>query len=140
MHFSPHMQLWQAYTVLFVFLAFLIPCLWVAYIWDQIIDPHYESDSIAIPDQRLLRLFYFASKKITTLFILRTPIFVIVALLFVTTAILDVVSSGHTCIHIFDLLHPFLVFSGYDQMSAGISKGIWVAAVCTIKVMQCAFK
>ena len=87
------MQLWQAYTVLFVFLAFLIPCLWVAYIWDQIIDPHYESDSIAIPDQRLLRLFYFASKKITTLFILRTPIFVIVALLFVTTAILDVVSG-----------------------------------------------
>ena len=104
MHFSPHMQLWQAYTVLFVFLAFLIPCLWVAYIWDQIIDPHYESDSIAIPDQRLLRLFYFASKKITTLFILRTPIFVIVALLFVTTAILDVV-SGHTCIFLICFIH-----------------------------------
>ena len=78
--------------MLFVLLALLIPCLWVSYIWDQIIDPHYESDSIAVPDHRLLRLFYMASKKITGRFLLRTPIFIVVALLFVAFGILDIVS------------------------------------------------
>ena len=86
------MPLWSAYTVLFVLLALLIPCLWVSYIWDQIIDPHYESDSIAVPDHRLLRLFYMASKKITGRFFLRTPIFIVVALMFVAFGILDIVS------------------------------------------------
>lgn len=87
------MYLWSAYTILFVMLALMIPCLWVAYIWDQIIDPHYESDSIAIPDHRLLRAFYFAAKKITSNFLMRTPIFVIVSVLFVVTAVIDVVSQ-----------------------------------------------
>lgn len=72
----------------------MIPCLWVAYIWDQIIDPHYESDNIAVPQNRLLRYCYTASKRITTQFWLRTPIFVIVSLLFVVTAVIDVVSRA----------------------------------------------
>ena len=77
---------------MFVLLALLIPCLWVTYIWDQIIDPHYESDTIPIPDHRLLRCFYYASKKITGRFLLRTPIFIIIALLFVAFGVLDIVS------------------------------------------------
>ena len=89
--YSFHVHLWTTYTVLFVFLTLLIPCLWVSYIWDQIIDPHYESDNIAIPDHRLLKLFYFASRKITSNFWWRTPIFFIIAALFVTASVLDVV-------------------------------------------------
>lgn len=34
--FSPHIPLWLEYTVLFVFLVALLPCLWVSYIWDQV--------------------------------------------------------------------------------------------------------
>ena len=90
--FSSHVTFWSAYTVMFVLLALLIPCLWVTYIWDQIIDPHYESDTIPIPDHRLLRCFYYASKKITGRFLLRTPIFIIIALLFVAFGVLDIVS------------------------------------------------
>lgn len=74
-----------------MFLTLLIPCLWVSYIWDQIIDPHYESDNIAVPDHRLLKVFYFASRKITSNFWWRTPIFFIIAALFVTASVLDVV-------------------------------------------------
>lgn len=85
------MTLWTEYTVLFAFLALLMPCLWVSYIWEQIIDPHYESDNIAIPEHRILRFFYSASKKINTSLVARTTIFFIVAVLFVTTAVLDVV-------------------------------------------------
>lgn len=33
---SPHIPLWFEYTVLFVFLILLLPCLWVSYIWDQV--------------------------------------------------------------------------------------------------------
>ena len=80
---------------MFVLLALLIPCLWVTYIWDQIIDPHYESDTIPIPDHRLLRCFYYASKKITGRFLLRTPIFIIIALLFVAFGVLDIVSISY---------------------------------------------
>ena len=82
---------WWAYTALFVLLALLIPCMWIAYIWDQVIDPHYESDSIAIPDNCIIRLFYFSSKKITNHFVLRMPIFITVALLFAAFSILDIV-------------------------------------------------
>ncbi len=90
--FSTHVNLWAEYTALFVFLAILIPCLWVAYIWEQIIDPHYESDSIAIPDHKLLRFFYSAAKKINTSLLTRTIIFFIVAGLIVTSSVIDVVS------------------------------------------------
>ncbi len=90
---SAHVKLWIEYTILFVFLSMLIPCLWVAYIWEQIIDPHYESDSIAIPDHKLLRLFYSAAKKINTSLLIRTVIFFIVATLIVTSAVIDVVST-----------------------------------------------
>lgn len=72
-----------------------MPCLWVSYIWEQVIDPHYESDNIAIPDHRVLRFFYSASKKINTSLLARTLIFIVVAVLFVTTAVLDVVSYLH---------------------------------------------
>ena len=109
------MPLWSAYTVLFVLLALLIPCLWVSYIWDQIIDPHYESDSIAVPDHRLLRLFYMASKKITGRFFLRTPIFIVVALLFVAFGILDIVSIYNSLFEISKSNH-FVLFAGYHHV------------------------
>jgi hypothetical protein len=111
--------LWSAYTVLFVLLALLIPCLWVSYIWDQIIDPHYESDSIAVPDHRLLRLFYMASKKITGRFFLRTPIFIVVALLFVFLGVLDIVRiDTFLCIRKLNwrLLHHFVTVAGYHHV------------------------
>ena len=44
-----HLALWTEYTFLFVILSLLLPCLWVSYIWDQIIDPHYEMDEIEAP-------------------------------------------------------------------------------------------
>ena len=109
------MPLWSAYTVLFVLLALLIPCLWVSYIWDQIIDPHYESDSIAVPDHRLLRLFYMASKKITGRFFLRTPIFIVVALLFVAFGILDIVSIYNSLFEI-SKSNNFVLFAGYHHV------------------------
>lgn len=101
--------------MLFVLLALLIPCLWVSYIWDQIIDPHYESDSIAVPDHRLLRLFYMASKKITGRFFLRTPIFIVVALLFVAFGILDIVSIYNSLFEISKSNH-FVLFAGYHHV------------------------
>lgn len=111
------MHLWTAYTVLFVLLALMIPCLWVAYIWDQIIDPHYESDNIAIPEHRLLRAFYTASKRITTQFCLRTPIFVIVSLLFVVTAVIDVVRELENPVVLsLSKLPAFCPPVGYHQM------------------------
>ena len=36
------------YTIAFVMLSTLIPCLWVSYIWDQTIDPHYDYEARAI--------------------------------------------------------------------------------------------
>lgn len=54
-HFSPHLPLWFVYTFFFVFLVLLLPCLWVSYIWDQIIDPHYEMDQIEEPQNSVIR-------------------------------------------------------------------------------------
>lgn len=92
----PHIPLWIEYTVLFVFLSLLLPCLWVSYIWDQIIDPHYENDNIAEPNHRLLRFFYHAAKKINTSLVTRTVIYIVVAVLIITSALLDVTTA--TCL------------------------------------------
>lgn len=91
--FSQHIPLWLEYTFLFVFLVLLLPCLWVSYIWDQIIDPHYEMDQIQEPESRLLRLFYRMAKRINTSLTARTSIFGVVAALVVTSALLDVVRT-----------------------------------------------
>jgi len=90
---SPHIPLWFEYTGLFVLLVLLLPCLWVSYIWDQIIDPHYDQDDIEEPESDLLRWFYRAAKRINTNLAARTSIFSVVALLVVTSAVLDVVSN-----------------------------------------------
>ena len=110
------MALWAVYTAFFVFLSILLPCLWVSYIWDQIIDPHYDLDSIDPPEDSMLRylmaqeststivefwtlllfrFFYLQTNKITASLGMRTLIFVIVAGMVVTSAFLDVVRSIH---------------------------------------------
>ena len=59
----------------------------------QIIDPHYELDMIAEPDSKLLRWFYRMARRINTSLAARTTIFLAVAALVGTSAILDVVSE-----------------------------------------------
>lgn len=100
---SQHIPLWLEYTVVFVFLVLLLPCLWVSYIWDQIIDPHYE-DRVEEPDSRLLRSFYRAAKRINASLAARTSIFLAVAVLIVTSALLDVVRSARK---LFSFFFPF---------------------------------
>ena len=43
-----HLPLILAFTVIFVFLVSLLPCLWVSFIWDSIIDPHHEYETIEV--------------------------------------------------------------------------------------------
>ena len=132
-NFSFHVELWITYTVLFVFLTLLIPCLWVSYIWDQIIDPHYESDNIAVPDHRLLKVFYFASRKITSNFWWRTPIFFIIAALFVTASVLDVVFVPPPSRHNHSCLISFFFYLGPHTVLTRISKGKSHSSCCSLR-------
>ena len=94
---SFNVDLWAEYTFLFVLLTLLLPCFWVAYIWEEIIDPHYESESIPEPEHRILRFFYSISGPITRSLGIRTLIYIIISCLFVTTAVTDVVSNSQCC-------------------------------------------
>ena len=89
---SFNVHLWTEYTVLFVMLTLLIPCFWVTFIWEEIIDPHYESENIPVPENRVLRFFYGISRPITEHLSIRTIIYIVISSLFVTTAVTDVVS------------------------------------------------
>ncbi len=90
---SPHLPLWFEYTAFFVFLVLMLPCLWISYVWDQIIDPEYNMDpeEIPSPDSSFLRWFYMRAKQINTSLKFRTMVFLAVAILAVTSAVLDVV-------------------------------------------------
>ena len=105
---SFNVDLWAEYTFLFVLLTLLLPCFWVAYIWEEIIDPHYESESIPEPEHRILRFFYSISGPITRSLGIRTLIYIIISCLFVTTAVTDVVSNCQTLRHssLWSTLHP----------------------------------
>ena len=58
----------------------------------QIIDPHYETDILQQPENRLLKMFYNASKQINMSMGIRHLIFVAIVALVVYSAVLDVVS------------------------------------------------
>ncbi|CAB4062181.1 E4.6.1.1 [Lepeophtheirus salmonis] len=76
----PHIHLWIVYIALFLFLILLLPSLWVSYIWDQIVDPHYESmeDDINLePPFAGLRAFYHISRRISGSWVTRNFIFVV---------------------------------------------------------------
>ena len=88
-----HYILWIEYTVLFVLLVALMPCLWVSYIWDQMIDPHYDYDNIQQPDHWLLRHLYGMALKISGNLGWRVFIYTMVCSLVILSAILDVVSE-----------------------------------------------
>ena len=45
-----HLELFVSFTVIFVFLVSLLPCLWISFIWDSIIDPHHEYETIEVSD------------------------------------------------------------------------------------------
>ena len=106
---SFNVHLWTEYTVLFVMLTLLIPCFWVTFIWEEIIDPHYESENIPVPENRVLRFFYGISRPITEHLSIRTIIYIVISSLFVTTAVTDVVSII--------LLHFLVSFSYLSDFS-----------------------
>ena len=74
--FRPHVYLWLAYMVTYTVLLALMPCTWISYIWDQvinlpiiitiiiiniiiqIIDPEFDLENIEQPDNRLINAFY----------------------------------------------------------------------------------
>lgn len=87
-------ELWIEYTVLFVILTLLLPCFWVTFIWEEIIDPHYESESIPLPEHRILRFFYSISGRITQNLAIRNLIYIVISGLFITSAVRDVVGAG----------------------------------------------
>ncbi|XP_023319662.1 adenylate cyclase type 2 [Eurytemora carolleeae] len=87
----PHVVLWVLYVLLFVVLVFLIPCTWISYIWDQIIDPQFDLDYIAQPDNAIIKFFYQASGKLNTKSLHRNIIFVFVSIMIVFSAIMDIV-------------------------------------------------
>ncbi|XP_040564201.1 adenylate cyclase type 4 isoform X2 [Lepeophtheirus salmonis] len=92
----PHIHLWIVYIALFLFLILLLPSLWVSYIWDQIVDPHYESmeDDINLePPFAGLRAFYHISRRISGSWVTRNFIFVVVSFLIMISSVIDVVTT-----------------------------------------------
>jgi hypothetical protein len=63
------------------------------FLFSQIIDPHYENDSVQQPENRLLRVFYNASKLINVNMWIRHAIFLVVVTLVISSAVLDVVRA-----------------------------------------------
>ncbi|TRY75805.1 hypothetical protein TCAL_07001 [Tigriopus californicus] len=89
----PHLLLWGEYTLIFVLLVGLLPCFWVSYIWDQVIDPHYDMELLEAPKDAMLNFFYRQAKRINESFWARTTIFSIIMLLIVSSALLDVLTA-----------------------------------------------
>lgn len=90
----PHLLLWGEYTLIFVLLVGLLPCLWVSYIWDQVIDPHYDMETMEEPTDRMLNFFYRQAKRINESFWARTTIFSVIMFLIVSSALLDVLTAN----------------------------------------------
>ena len=77
--------------VIYTVLLGLVPCTWISYIWDQIIDPQFDMERIEQPDNRLIKFFYKASGRINTSFCTRKIIFVSIGLVTMLSSVLDLV-------------------------------------------------
>ena len=87
----PHVVLWILYMIIYTFLLVLIPCTWISFIWDQIIDPEFDLEHIEQPENRLIKAFYKASGAINTSFIYRNLIFVFIGVMTMLSSVLDLV-------------------------------------------------
>ena len=89
-----HLPLSIEYAAWFASLATLLPCLWVAYVWDRIVDPHFEASDIIEPDGFLVKLCYRSAKRISANVIARTAIFGVVVVLAVGGAVVDLATAS----------------------------------------------
>jgi len=85
------MILWIAFGIGGSYLLLIVPFVWVGYVWNRIKDPHQELDSIPDPKQRIIRHFYKTSDRIAKNWVCRTLIYLTVAVVLSTFAIIDVV-------------------------------------------------
>ena len=85
------MILWIAFGAGGSYLILVVPFVWVGYVWNRIKDPHQELDSIPDPQSAFIRYFYKASDRIAQSLICRTLIYLSVAVVLSTFAIIDVV-------------------------------------------------
>ena len=114
-------------------LTLLIPCFWVTFIWEEIIDPHYESENIPVPENRVLRFFYGISRPITEHLIIRTTIYIVISSLFVTTAVTDVVSISTVIEFHFSYLFDFSNVNDHTKIISLLLKNsfyrVWVTDI-----------
>ena len=87
----PHVVLWILYMIIYTFLLVLIPCTWISFIWDQIIDPEFDLEHIEQPENRLIKAFYQASGKINTSFLFRNLIFIFIGIMIMFSSVLDLI-------------------------------------------------
>jgi len=87
----PHVILWVMYVIIFIFLVYLIPCTWISYIWDQIIDPQFDLDYISQPDNPVIKFFYQASGTLNTNSLFRNLIFMFVSVMMVASSVVDII-------------------------------------------------
>ena len=87
----PHVFLWILYMIIYTFLLVLIPCTWISFIWDQIIDPEFDLEHIEQPENRLIKAFYQASGTINTSFLYRNLIFIFIGVMTMLSSVLDLV-------------------------------------------------
>jgi hypothetical protein len=71
----------------------LIPFVWVGYIWSRIKDPHRELDYIPEPENKIVRFFFKTSNRVSSSWLLRTFLYLLISLLVSTFAIIDVVKK-----------------------------------------------
>ena len=64
--------------VIYTVLLGLVPCTWISYIWDQIIDPEFDLEKIEQPENKIIKLFYEASGRINTSVVMRNVVFVLI--------------------------------------------------------------
>ncbi|CAL8101856.1 unnamed protein product [Orchesella dallaii] len=86
-----HSILWFILAAGCTFLLILIPFVWVGYLWTQIKDPHRELDVIPLPQNRLVRLLFHSSNRITGSCLRRTLLYFVIAMLISFFAIIDVI-------------------------------------------------
>ena len=87
----PHVVLWILYMIIYTFLLFLIPCTWISFIWDQIIDPEFDLEHIEQPENRMIKAFYQASGAINKSFLYRNLIFVFIGVMIMLSSVLDLI-------------------------------------------------
>jgi len=91
--FRSHLVLWLAFCIAASYLLTLVPCVWVSFLWNRLKDPHREREFIPDPENPIVLYFYKMANRITRRWIIRTLIYISVALVLSTFAIIDVVSS-----------------------------------------------